>query len=215
MNDKLLVTRPEFDTTTFYLSQWCKKPIDYARKIGIEIIDLQKEKADRSRVGRLIETKEPHFIIFNGHGDETTITGHKNEILIKAGVNEAVLKSTITYAISCSSARELGPAAVKAGAIAYIGYDDDFVFVFDKNKTAAPLKDDYAKMFLEPSNEMILALIKGNSVEESYKRSQQSFQKNIKKLLTSESPPGSENHLRYLFWDMKHQAILGDKGACF
>ena len=46
MNDKLLVTRPEFDTTTFYLSQWCKKPIDYARKIGIEIIDLQKEKAD-------------------------------------------------------------------------------------------------------------------------------------------------------------------------
>ena len=214
MSNKLLVTRPESDTTTFYLSQWCKKPLEHARKIGVEIIDLEREKAD-GRIRNLIESKKPKLIIFNGHGNETTITGHKEEVLIKVGVNEAALKSTITYAISCRSAKELGPAAVKAGALAYIGYDDDFVFVFDKNKTATPLKDDYARMFLEPSNEIILALVKGNSVDESYKRSQQNFKENIKRLLTSESPPGSENHLRYLFWDMRHQIIPGDKWACF
>lgn len=69
--------------------------------------------------------------------------------------------------------------------------------------------------FLRALKEVALSLIKGNCTEESYIKSQNMFRKNIQKLLTSEAPPGSENWVRYLFWDMKHQTILGDKNACF
>ncbi len=215
MPEEVLATRPEHDDTTFYLSKWCEKTLKHAQERGITIIDLVKENANKNKFDGIISKKNPKLIILNGHGNENSVTGHKDEILIETDSNESILKSKIFYAVSCRSARKLGPKAIEKGALAYIGYDDDFIFVIDKNKTATPLKDDYAKLFLEPSNEVALSLIKGNCTKESYLKSQNMFKKNIQKLLTSESPPGSENWVRYLFWDMKHQTILGDKNACF
>jgi hypothetical protein len=215
MSKRLLITRPEYDTATFYLSKWSERVLEFARERDIEILDLVRENANRNKVEGMIRSKEPKLIIFNGHGDRDLIKGNNGEVLVNAGKNEMLLKSKITYAISCKSALELGERSVKEGALAYLGYNDDFIFVFDKNKTATPLKDEFAKMFMEPSNELILSLIKGNTVGESYKRSQLKFKENIQKLLTSEAPLGSENQIRYLFWDMKHQVMLGDIRAYF
>ncbi len=212
---KLLITRPEHDDTTYYLSNWSKKVIEFANTKEIKLFDLHRDKARKPEVTSIIEKQAPGLIVFNGHGDDKCVTGHKNEALVEAGKNESLLKEKITYAVSCRSAKMLGPKSVSAGAKAYIGYDDDFVFIYSPEKITQPLRDDTAKLFLEPSNELIVSLIKGNSAEESYKRSQDFFKERMKKLLTSEATPEETSMARYLWWDMVHQVRLGDKKAIF
>lgn len=208
---KILITRPEHDDTTHYLSNWSKKILDFAKKKGKKIFDLKRERAIKKEVTSFLSKKNPEFVIFNGHGDDDLVAGHKNEVLIKVGENEYLLKSKIVYAISCKSAKKLGPKSIDIGAIGYIGYDDDFIFSYNKNKITNPLTDDVAKIYLEPSNELVISLIKGNSTKESYKRSQDMFKANLRRLLTSESP--SSPVVRYLWWDIRHQVLLGDEEA--
>ena len=212
---KFLITRPEHDDTTYYLSNWSKKIIEVANSKGIKLFDLHREKAKRAEVTSIIEKQSPGLIVFNGHGDDNCVTGHKQEVLVEAGKNESLLKERITYAVSCRSAKLLGPKSVAAGAKAYIGYDDDFVFIYSPEKITQPLNDETAKLFLEPSNELIISLIKGNTTEESHKRSQEFFKDRMKKVLSSESTSEETSMVRYLWWDMVHQVCLGDQKAVF
>ena len=64
---------------------------------------------------------------FKGHGSPDCVTGGNREVLVKVGENENILDSTIVHSLSCSSASILGPKSVKAGAKAFIGYNQDFV----------------------------------------------------------------------------------------
>jgi len=183
-------------------------------KKNIQVLDLQKKRANKKELVSIIKKKQPLLCFFNGHGGPDFITGHSNEILIKFGENEKILKSKIVYALSCQSAKRLGLESIKKGTIAYIGYKEDFVFVFDQEKVFNPVKDATAKLFLEPSNQLIISLIKGHTADFAYKKSQNLFRENIQKLLTSESSVDS-SYISYLWWDMRHQVCLGDKNAVF
>ncbi|MEK6818879.1 MAG: hypothetical protein AABY10_03005, partial [Nanoarchaeota archaeon] len=152
------------------------------------------------------------FGLFNGHGNETSITGHKRSPLIDTK-NVDLLKDKITYAISCSSGKTLGQESIKRGAKAYIGYDDDFIFFYDPNMITHPTNDKTAKLFLEPSIELANSLIKGNSVEEAFNRSNKMFKDNFRLLLNSETSKENTAMARYLWWDMRHQVCYGDKTA--
>src|SRR3989338_7911997 len=127
MNTRVLLTRPEHDDTTFYLSQWSREAIALAKEKGMDVLDLNRERANRKEVEGVLDKISPDVVIFNGHGGEDMVAGHKNEPLIIAGENEGLLRSKLVYAISCRSAKVLGPESIKAGAVAYTGYDDDFM----------------------------------------------------------------------------------------
>mgnify|MGYP001610199494 CR=1 FL=1 len=214
MNKIFLITRPKHDATTHYLFNWSKEVIELARKKGIQVLDLQKERANRKELTSIIKKKQPLFIFLNGHGGANFVAGHDEEILIKGGDNEDLLKSKLVYALSCQSAKRLGRKSIKKGAIAYFGYDDDFIFVFDQTKITRPIEDLTAKLFFEPSNQIAISLLKGNKTKDAYKRSQQAFIRNIQGLLTSESSI-DYSYIRYLLWDMQHQVCLGNKEAVF
>lgn len=215
MNRMLLITRPDHDITTHYLSVWSKKIIELADKKNISVLDLKRKKANKKELKSRISKMKPLFIIFNGHGSNESIAGYDNEILIKIGDNERLLKSKIVYAISCKSAVELGPKSIIVGASTYIGYTGDFIFCNDTHKIARPLNDKIAKLFLEPSNQVANSLIKGNTGKESSKRSKKFFLRNIQKLLNSEALPESNQYAKFLWWDMKHQVCLGNNDAKF
>lgn len=215
MNKKLLITRPEHDDTTYYLSHWSKKAIETAKSKGIKIFDLFRKRANKKEVLSMINKQKPSLVIFNGHGNDDSIAGYNDEPLVIAGKNEGLLKEKVTYALSCKSGKILGPKSIDSGARAYIGYDDDFIFIYNPNKMTNPLRDNTARLFLEPSNKLIISLIKGNSSEESCRRSQTVFKDNMKKLLSSEATPEETSMVRYLWWDMIHQVCLGDKKAVF
>lgn len=80
-------------------------------------------------------------------------------------------------------------------------------------KRGHPLADKTAELFLEPSNQVAISLLKGRTVGEAQQNSKKSFLRNIQKLLTSESTPEDSSALRYLLWDMQHQVCLGNQSA--
>lgn len=215
MNTILLITAPDHDITTRYLSVWSNKILELANKKNIQVVNLKRKKANIKELKSRLLKMKPLFIFFNGHGSDSCITGYENKILIQAGNNEDLLKHKIIYALSCRSAVNLGLKSIKAGALAYIGYAGDFVFCHDDHKISRPLNDKIAKLFLEPSNQVAVSLVKGNTSEASSKRSKKFFIRNIQKMLSSEASPESSQYAKFLWWDMKRQVCLGDGHSKF
>lgn len=209
----ILVTRPQHDDATFYLSKWIESIFDLAKQKGHSLIDLNKERSNPKDVTAILEKKKPKLVLFNGHGDPQTITGHNNQPLIQSNHNEHLLKGTITYAIACDCAAKLGPDSVKKGCHAFIGYQASFIFVFDPSRSANPLSDSFAAPVFEASNEIASSLIKGNTVQEAFEKSQATFDKWIVKLQKSDAPPEAQHILATLYWDKSVQTFHGNEEA--
>ena len=203
----LLVTRPEYDYTTRYISAWAKKVIEEATARGCRVLDLVGERASKKELESMLVKQKPSLVFLNGHGGDNLVTGQDEKIIIKAGENEHLLKNTLTYALSCKSAKILGPESVKKGASAYIGYQEDFVFMFNEEKRTRPEDDKIAALFLDPSNQVIISLIKGHTARESCSNGKKSFARNIQKLVTSQTSKADTSTLRYLLWDLKNLVV--------
>ncbi|MFH1413189.1 MAG: hypothetical protein ABIG10_04190 [bacterium] len=211
----LLITRPDHDKATRYLSAWSDKIIQMAGVKDIPVFDLKRKKANKEDLTSFLKKKDPALVILNGHGNIDEVTGHNNKLLVKAGENEHILKGRIIYALSCSSALILGKKSISAGALSYIGYEKDFMLCNDSHKIARPLQDKVAKLFLEPSNQICKSLLKGNTCGKASENSKKIFAKNIRMLLSSDAPLGSSEYAKFLWWDMKAQVCLGDMEATF
>jgi len=209
----ILVTIPNHDDTTRYLFAWSKPVIKLAHQEKDKITILKDKQANLKEFTITVEKIKPSFIFFNGHGNETTITGHNNQPLVDADTNIEVLKNRIVYALSCQSAKKLGPKSIKQGTKTYMGYTEDFIFVYDTNKKKHPEKDQTAGCFLSASNQTAISLLEEKTTGQAYADSQNSFQKTIRSLLTSESKTEQSSMMRFLIWDMKHQVCLGNQDA--
>lgn len=210
MNKKILITRPEHDPGTLYLSRWSKQIIEAAGKKNIQVIDLHEGKASKKEFeGRILKT-DPSFVILNGHGSEDSVSGNNNEVLVRKGENEYILKRRITYAISCDSAQKLGLACADENT-AYIGYKKNFVFNLNQKYLTRPLSDKGAARFMEASNQVSISLIKGHTAKEASESSKNAFKKAIRSLLTSEhaDDPDTTEDIKDLWWDMQNQVCLG------
>lgn len=209
----ILVTRPKDDLTTNYLFYWASLVIKEVMKRGDQVFDLKEKRANRKELCSVINKTKPKLLFLNGHGNQDAITGHGQEILIQSNDNEDITKSSIVYALSCSAASVLGGKCIQKGAKSFIGYQNDFIFLTEQSAITHPLDDQTAALFLQPSNLIVVSLVKGNTVINSYKRSQDEFKRNIRKLLTIESPQEDKSSIRFLLWDMEHQVCLGDQLA--
>jgi len=213
MSRSLLLTRPNYDLPTTYLSHWSEPVIELANQKNLKTTDLAGTKANRSGFTGRVEKTNPSFIFFNGHGSETTVMGQDDEILVAAGDNEDLLRGKIVFARSCSSAKKLGPQAVSEGALTFIGYEEPFVFMIDLQTATKPRLDKTAQLFLGSSNQIATTLIKGHTSGEADQRAKQSFRRNIRKLLTSRVTKEDASAVRFLLWDMNHQVCLGDSSV--
>lgn len=213
MNRIFLITRPRYDDTTHYLFYWGGKLLDIAKQKRIAFLDLKQKRVNKKEFMSIVAKKQPLFIYFNGHGDSTCITGQDREVLVSLGDNEKILKYKIIYALSCKSAEKLGIESIKLGVLAFLGYNDDFIFFYDPEKISRPLDDKIAELFLEPSNKVVSSILKNHTAEEARSNSQASFMRNIQNLVVNDSP--FKYLIPFLLWDMRHQVCLGDKKASF
>lgn len=208
----ILVTKPEHDSTTYYLSKWFEPNIRLIEEKGIKLTKLEKQNANRKNFESYLKNNNYSAIFLNGHGSDKVIGGHNDEELLIAGENEHLLKSKIIYAISCKSGSILGPNCINKGAISYTGYSKEFIFECDNKMYSRPLKDKLAKLYLEPAQSFVQHLIKGCSVGESTNKIKEGFYKNIYDLLSTASKDNIWT-VKLLWWNQKHLITHGDTNA--
>ncbi len=210
---KMIVTRPQYDTTTKYLSVWAEEVINFAKRKGIEVIDLLKDKANKKDFVGRVKKLQPDVIFLNGHGDDDCVTGHDEEKLVAAGENHDILRCAITYALSCNSGKILGPKVVANNETTYIGYEDEFIFVANSSYSTRPQDDPMAKPFKEASNQVMISLLKGHRAGEASEKSKNKFKEHFMKLSSSQADPDSLQVAQCLWWNMRNQVCLGNLDA--
>lgn len=209
---KILITRPEHDPLTRYLSHWNGRVIESAKEKGSEVIDLHQKKATKKEFEGRMKKISPSLVLLNGHGNDECVTGHDNEVLVQVGENERLLKNKITYAVSCSSAKVLG-AACADDHTTFIGYDENFILNLDRRHLKDPLFDNRAKNFLEPSNQVAISLLKGHTCKVASENSKRTFRERIIALLARMNDPDALDDAKDLFWNMNHQVCLREQDA--
>lgn len=213
MTRALLVTRPNHDLITTYLFHWSALVIKKAKQKGMKVLDLASSKADYNTFKSYIDKHEPSLVFFNGHGNKDVITGQNNEPLVEVNKNEKLLTGKIVYARSCDAAAYLGKKCIKSGTLAFIGYKRKFTLGYSPSKSSNPLKDEIARLFLEPSNIIPISLIKSNTVKDAYRKSQNYLWRNFQFMLSTKATSAQKDAAPYLWANRKYQVVLGDENS--
>jgi hypothetical protein len=69
----VLITKPRYDDTTAYLSEWSKEITDNCKDKGIKILEVENENVNKITVENFIKSQNPTFLVFNGHHKWLTI----------------------------------------------------------------------------------------------------------------------------------------------
>ncbi|MBU0457317.1 MAG: hypothetical protein ABH824_05165 [Nanoarchaeota archaeon] len=208
---KTLFVRPSHDDVTSYLFHYSKELIKESELKGFTTISKNQEDANRNVVVNVIEKNDFEFIMFNGHGNTSMICGHNDETIIQLGDNDNLLKRKVIYALSCSSAAELG-RSVADEETTFIGYVDDFALGMDVYSQTSIHRDKRARLFLEPSNLLVKSLLKGNSAKSAVDKAKKMMKDNISKLRTDPFPD-AKDYIPYLFNNYMVLEVLGNKKA--
>lgn len=210
----ILITLPNFDPTTKYISVWNKDLIiPVMLKNSRSNLILEKKQASRSHVEYTIEKENPRLLIFNGHGDVDCICGQNNEILIKLGENDNLLNSRIVHSFTCDSANKLG---ISSKAEAFVGFNDKFFFWMSRTSVSRPLKDHLATPQIKTALIVPFEIIKGKSVDEAYNMSQNTFDSLIVEYTLNSAKYTTEEIQRVLpllIWNKIHQKKIGNGNA--
>ncbi len=208
----VLITRPEHDTATFYLSKWSEPLIKKCKNKGFRVFDLKGSKANIERFNSIVSSKKPSFLILNGHGTKNAIFGQDNKQLLSMK-NLDLPGKPIIYSVACETASGLGKDAVNNGVQAYIGYSQKFIFIADQNKASRPTKDELAKPFFESTNRVPEGIIKGNTAQRAFEKAKSEFKKQMIRLRKEAKTFEEELVLKYLLWDFMFLSLLGKAEA--
>jgi len=213
MRQGLIITLPRWDNVTEYLSQFSDEILKTADEQGIKYKALKDKFATKKEFEKVLNGLDYNFLVFNGHGSEESIKGQDNEIIVQKGDNEHILKDRIVYARACEAGAVLGEEAVKTSHDGcFIGYEHKFIFWADKSWDSVPLKDETAKLFLEPSNMAPISILKGHSTGEAHETAKKYTLKSIRRVLRN--PTNESFWLASALWtNYNGQVIHGDSAA--
>lgn len=175
MSQTIFIGRCDCDSNVIFPFHWANRIREEAEKLELDIIDLQKEDYIEEKTKKLIEERNPFFVLLNGHGKVWCTMGYKCAPVLIANKNDFLLKGKIAYVVSCYTAQYLGQVAYDKGCKAYIGYEDDFAFVYMDEDN--PLDDSIGKIYMEASNEVSLTILNGGTPKEAFEKSQKTFDK--------------------------------------
>lgn len=106
-------------------------------------------------------------IIGVGHGSPTEFCGHNDEVVLDTSSIPNV-RGKIVVLISCETAQHLGPALINNGAISYIGWKDDLVWIVDADLASTPWSDKMALTVMGPITDCLNIILDGKAVGEAY-----------------------------------------------
>lgn len=125
-------------------------------------------------------------IIGLGHGDENTYYGRGFNPMLQVGqYNPDEVRGKFIKLISCLSGADLGPDMIKNGALAFQGYKEEYVFLFDADYTLSPWRDPVATEFFQPVIDALNLLLDGSTNMDVYNAEVAGYNK---KLEVEENP---------------------------
>lgn len=198
----LLLTRPRHDTPTHYLFYWAGLLIEDAKRRGVKVIDLDKNKAKQKKLHSYLAKQPVDVVILNGHGNQEAVAG-QDEIILSTGNGTDLLKDKTIFVRACDAGAILGKEIMTKGARGFIGYIQPFMFLIDKESINKPLEDQLAAPVLECSNQVGLSLIKGKSAVEANKDSLDRYAEAINQYSSSQA--ANSFLLPILLWNMTSQ----------
>ena len=213
MSKAILISRPDHDLINIYFCAWCREVIEQANKNKVKVLDLVGKKATKKILTSYLLGQDPSLVFLNGHGNQSMITGFNEEPLIEENNNEQLLSEKIVYVRSCSVGSSLGESLIRNGAKAFIGYSRKFALCYSHSSQTRPLSDRIARLFLKPSNIVPISLLKGNTAEVSYIKSQNSMFRSVMYLLSSKATSEQRDAIPYLWSNRKFQVLIGNKDA--
>ena len=77
-------------------------------------------------VGPAAEDPAVSLLVGVGHGTYTSFQGFQQAVFSVGSYSADQVKGKIVHFLSCETAQQLGPAFVRDGCLAYIGYDENF-----------------------------------------------------------------------------------------
>ena len=155
---RLLIARALHDKATLSAGILLNRVILHAFIRGYEIVDIRGPEFTRENLESMLELFDPDLVVLEGHGDPDKLGGHENEIVLDLN-NVGELSGKIVFALSCNTAKILGIAAVDRKCKAYIGFEEEFLWV--QARPGDPIEDPYAKWFFKPVLASMLKLVDG------------------------------------------------------
>jgi len=200
--NSMLSIRPSYELATRYGSAWQGQIVNAA---GGNVVDLYGDNATGANFFSAIESQDPILVNIFGHGNYNIIAGQNDEVYLTGCQTDGVLAERVVYDLSCRAGRDLGASSVSKGAISFLGYNEDFMFVITEGEhqdggMLNPLADETARGFFESHNVAPISYINGFGIEDSYWVSQENFNYWIAVWESIDSQVAG-----LLVWDRDHQ----------
>lgn len=174
-------------------------------RIGLEPATLYGVLA--RRLPFQVSAPQSDIIIGTGHGDPDTFSAQNEAVILDAGkYNPKEVEGKVIKLLSCQTAKALGPDIITNGAICYMGYQDDLVWIMDADKASTPWSDEMAAKALMPVIDGINALLDGRTTGEAFEIELQGYSRNAEV---------EEDELikACLEFNHDHAVLLGDETA--
>jgi len=126
-----------------------------------------------------LSAPQSDIIIGAGHGSKTSFTGQNENVILEVGkYNPREVRGKVIKLLSCQTGVSLGPDLIKNGAEAFLGYEDDYVWVMDSDLASKPWADELAGTCLLPVVDGLNALLNGKTAEEAFDVELQGYTRN-------------------------------------
>jgi hypothetical protein len=206
---KIVLTDPAHDEPTRSLSFWIDGVVAHINGLkGVEAVRLKGEKASSEGFSDSIVEHDPCLVLFSGHGTEASLNGHNDEPLVWSHHHSTkLLNKRVVHALACKAGQKLGQELVELGAVAFIGYREDFQFHHMSDEGDDPI----ATLFLEPAYAVAKSLSAGDTTQQAHVKSQKMFASSIRRVLAVGG--GKTNVAASLVHDLKNHVIMGDRQA--
>jgi hypothetical protein len=154
-----------------------------------------------------LATLNSDLIIGMGHGDPDTFTGQNESPILDVGnYNPREVKGKVVKLLSCQAGKILGPDLVQNGALAFMGYKDDYAWVADADLSATPWSDPLAAPCLMSVVASLNVLLDGKTVEEA-------FQTELDQYSAYAEVEDDELVKSCIEFNMENAVLLGNKDA--
>jgi hypothetical protein len=147
----------------------------YLETKGFRMLAYFGSLATPDYVGPAAAKEGVSLLTGTGHGTYTTFEGYQGQDLFAVGsYTPEQVSGKIVHFLSCENAKQLGPDFVRNGCLAYIGYDENFIF-----------NPAFSDSFYNCDAEILRALADGLTVAEAVKRAKNLYSQTIASLMAA------------------------------